>query len=115
MELEAKESLIQELEVLEEVSSLIMEWPKKIVKVLKIEMSSGWYSLFKVINKIASRDILAPVLTLSVRLHSLTSVTLLDLGGYGGYGGGFYPGAAQKAAKRGMAVDWKCLVSQLLH
>lgn len=43
-----------------------------------------------------------------LRLHSLTPGTLLDSGGYGGYGGGFYPGAAQKAAKRGIvAVDWK--------
>lgn len=57
----------------------------------------------------------APVLSLSVRLHSRTCVTLLDSGGYGGYGGGFYPGAGQKAAKRGRAVDWKCLISQPLH
>lgn len=38
---------------------------------------------------------------------------LFHLGGYGGYGGGldggFYPGAGQKAAKRGTADGRKCL------
>lgn len=42
--------------------------------------------------------------------HSLT--LLLHLGGYGGYGGGidggFYPGAGQKAAKRGTAGGRRC-------
>lgn len=55
------------------------------------------------------------MLTLIVRLRTLISAPLLDVGGYGGYGGGFYPGAGQKAAKRGMADDWKCLISQPLH
>lgn len=47
-----------------------------------------------------------------MRLHVSPGYQFLLYQGYGSLGvgglGGFFPGAGQKAAKRGKADDWKC-------